>query len=64
MELTTTDGKTIYLIDICTCCEQDSGGNHEWWCPNNTFFRCTDNVWRMCGKLFKHRNTKKDQRPI
>jgi len=30
-----TAGNKIYEPISCTCCQQDTAGNHEWNCPNN-----------------------------
>jgi len=44
MKQTTTDGREIYTPDICSCCQQDTAGNHEWDCPNNdSFIGCLNN---------------------
>jgi len=33
MKITTTDGKEYQFIDMCTCCNLDTAGNHEFNCP-------------------------------
>ena len=33
-----TAGNIINKIIICSCCNQDTGGNHEWHCPNNPYY--------------------------
>lgn len=30
-----TAGNKIEEPIICSCCRQDTAGNHEWNCPNN-----------------------------
>ena len=35
MNRTDTAGNKIEEIIICSCCRQDTAGNHEWNYPNN-----------------------------
>ena len=29
----TSDGKTVWKMDSCSCCQMNTAGEHEWNCP-------------------------------
>lgn len=35
MRFTTTDGKEHLIPEMCSCCQLNTAGKHEWNCPNN-----------------------------
>ena len=33
MYFSTSDGKTVWKMDSCSCCQMNTMGEHEWNCP-------------------------------